>query len=422
MLTSHSRQDRTVSFLPWCRRILDMKGEGEAERALAQALETNEEYLKDQVTRDSPIPEEDMAEVPKVWQERQKLLLLLGDMDRLEKECRFCLSHYKDSALRHTSYIHLITALSAQEKLSEAEMLIDRYDRIGLQPSDTLVLRTYLEIIRGNSRLALEGLAQLLSSEGLTRYERAVLLRRQADFAKRSNNLSLASESLQTLKSLLSLRNQKERIDIEQWTLSPQKEDAQRVTQWTEQTKDRSSLWFDAVRVLRDLAYDEGDLYKAVLLYERVAHDHKGGIQGIRDSLRYAVLSQLKPDLEVTYRYEHQTLGRRTDASVVDTGKSVRETREDQQGFRERWGNVPEYDFWAMSSDQPAFDNQALSTPKQGDIISVETYQAALIRIGSACIELLSAPEHSRSYLQKCVETAPRTAEGQYASELLLRT
>lgn len=393
------------------------EGKREAEDALKQALETSEEYLKGQTGQSHQIPNEKIVEVPWVWQKRQELLFRLGDMERLEKECRFCLSHYKDNALRQASYVYLITALSARKKTSEAQMLLDQHGRTVLRSADTLTLSTYLAMARGNKDLALKGFEQLLSSTKLSRHERAILLRRQADFARRHDDTPLAILSLEALKSLLSLKSQKERIDIELWTLSPRQEQSEHIAQWIGETKDRGALWHEAIRQLRNMAYNEGDLYKALLLHERT-HWRHGGIQGLQDSLRYVTLSRIRPDLETIYKYEHRSLFKHEHSP---TQKSLEDRKEDKRSFREIWGNVREHDFWAMSSDQPAFGGQTQSTPKLVEAISIETYQSALIRVALTCIELLSSPEQARMYLQKCIKINPNSPDGRYASELLLK-
>ena len=396
------------------------EGKREAEGLLTQALETSQEYLKGQAKQEHGIPKEAIAEVRAVWKGRQELLLLLGDMKRLEAECRFCLSHYEDSPLRRISYKHLISALSAQGKVTEAEMLLDQHDRTSFGARDSLILRTYLEMVSENYPSATKGLRQLLSASDLTRYERAVLLRRQADFAKRNNNMHLATESLESLKSLLSLKNQKEYICIELWTLAPTKEKSGDITRWVEETTDRSSLRMDAVRQLRDLAYNEGDLYKALLLHEKAGLRDRG-VQGLRDSLRYTALSRIKPDLETIHRYEHPSLFKRRKKYDTDTRNDIEDRQEDRRSFREIWGNIPEHDFWAMNSDQPAFSGQSLSVLKNSKGVSVESYQNALIRVALTCIELLSDSEQARAYLDKCIRINPKSSEGLYASELLSR-
>lgn len=401
------------------------EGRHEAEGALRQALRTSEDFLRGEAHGQTHIPSEAVPEVSKVWGQRQDLLLLLGEMPRLEEESRFCLTHYQDSGLRLRSTLHLVMALAAQGKTSEARLTFDRHFLNKPLLTDSLpilTLRLYLSLLEGDGLRASEGFVSLLSSSRLSRHERLSLLRRQVDFAKKKGEIPLAVRGLNELKNMHLPKEQQALIDIELRILAPTDALSESVAQWEERTDNRGVLRRDVLRQLRDRAYADNDLYKVLRLYERLATGGgDGGIEAFRDSLRYAALSRVRSDLETMHRYEHRgRLRNNAPQRGAVSPLSSEERVSPHKTFREIWGDVSNHDFWAMSADrQPFGSSSAMSDRLHPEVPDNESYQSALIRVAHICVEWLSAPDKGAIFLRRCVATDPETPEGRHAAKLL---
>lgn len=402
------------------------RGEKEAEGVFRKVLNTAEMYLNSCRPEDSTIPTEDHVGVCEAWQIRLDALFRLGEVAQLESEALFCIDHYKDEALLRQAYIYVTTALAAQGKVSEAELWYDKYIRIKPSSEDDISLlstRIYLDIVQGDTLSARSGLETLLSEKHLPKALRALTLRRRIDLARELGDKALALSDLSLLRSLLISKSQVGAIDAEKFVVEPISKQEAFVRQWIETAKGDDDLRTEVIRILRDRSYDAGDFYEALLFHEKLPDSPGQNLQNHRDSIMYGALIRFKPDIRLIHVYGQakSKQGRYIELAPLPEVMPDTDIRQRaQRSFRDLWGNVPNYDFWAMTSDRPAFDGETFSTEiLNAERISVETYQSALIRVGLMCIELLSDVDKARTYFQRCVTANPESPEAEHALRLL---
>lgn len=407
----------------WWSSYYMYDGRKMAEAEIKSALNISEEYLKALQKRGvKQVSSHDLF----VWKGRMKLLLLLGDMARLEEECLYCLSVYDVPDLRCSAYRYLMISLSAQGKVSEAEMVWDEYlPQCNLRLGDddfNRLFSLYLEQKRGRVSEALEGLSLILRDCNVPDAQRILLWRRLVDLAKVEGEESLVLAGLKELSAHYHRRPiHRLEVELEMWALGEGDPSlAKRAQSWLAQSSGGDCLRAEISRKLRNMAYDEGDLYQACLLNEQLSKLGFSGqtsIETFNDSLRYEYINRIKEDLRLIKKYETSDEKRNLDTSpqLSDDQTSTFSLL----GFRTLWGDVANQDFWAMSSDRLAFvDGQDFSV-ESGNFLSVERYQTSLIRVALVCLDYLLAPDKARVYLKKCISIDSKSREGEYANRLL---